>query len=411
MDSRRFYIGLNDGEEAEVARWHGIVHPHPTLKVTLHVRDTHKSLVSGTLRWVPPTILEGALIRALAPYAKEGSVTLGRSRKDERDSIPFRLEKVEGGPVPHFLRLQIGDAFHLVKVHIPGRVSACSVCFQTGHPFFQCPNRTRQPRTAPSSSTTAPAPSHRPSYASAAAAVASPGSQDQGWNKVVGGKGKSKRVAPAAREEDDITFVGVRRTSLEASDPLSPPPASDTSSPPTTTKDKSPTTKDRSPPTRKFKTPTIPAQLEKLVRPGHRQTRPDTTPTTDTTTTPKTAPSPTTRRPHSTPLKKPQPAPAPIPLERVPSPSPEGRSRNKKKSPRMALHPSPPSPFKTSKATPRSPRQQTPTPRRSSSTDPRPGRTPSQKRKTPPTQHLDSDRSHPTPPRPSDRPHDRHSLA
>lgn len=197
MDARKYYVSFKDGCEAEVARIHGTVHAHPTLKLTLHIRDVNKSLVSGTLKWVPPTVKGSVLVKALANYAKDESIVLGSRKRDERDSIPFRFEKLDGVEIPHYIKLRIGEAYHHVKVQLPGRLPACSICYASGHAFYSCPSRSRQPPGRSS----APPPS-----------ISSSNANNRAWNQVV------------QNSEQDIVFVGSTRSNLQPQS-TSPPPS------------------------------------------------------------------------------------------------------------------------------------------------------------------------------------------
>ena len=239
VDPRRYFIALKDGAVGEVARVHGKVVSHPTLKVEFAIRDSNKSLVSGTLRWVPPSVRDSGLRKALAPYSRDGLVTLGGRRRDQGDCWPFRLEKKEGMELPYFLRLGINGVAHTVMVHVPGRGPACSRCFQPGHVFYRCPTRRAARLGTPSapsvSVTTSPAPPTLPPQGALLSDDCFPPNPREyhDWIKVV--TKKQKAAKEATKTTSPSTSTSPTPLSIfdnTATPPSSPPRSSNPNSPP-----------------------------------------------------------------------------------------------------------------------------------------------------------------------------------
>jgi hypothetical protein len=102
-----------------------------TLFFTLH----EKNRVNGTLRWVPPTLSDRTLIKALQPYSnKEPSIytiplTTNRS---------FSIHTDNPANIPHYIQLNYRNKSHNILIAINDRKQACQTCSSTSHWTNRC---------------------------------------------------------------------------------------------------------------------------------------------------------------------------------------------------------------------------------------------------------------------------------
>jgi hypothetical protein len=164
---------------------------------TLHFTTYHRDKVNGTLRWVPPSLGNDAILKALRIISKKEPTVNDIPFTNNRS---FTIFSDTPSIIPHYIKFNYRNRPVNILVAIPGRRQACQSCDSTQHWTSQCP------LSSPTAETESPSITLLPQQQTAAQSLS------------------KQQAEPAAKPNDQPTAQGTATpTPTQLMLPIAPP--------------------------------------------------------------------------------------------------------------------------------------------------------------------------------------------